>query len=1077
MADSGGLTPLVRFIREDDAHEDAFGAHTRLADAICDALEADPTLEVIGLFGAWGSGKSRVVKMLEARMASDTLRFFTYDAWVHQSDAPRRAFLEALIRHLEKHELADATQLQEALAKLLKKTETVEVESRPQVSIGFGLVLAMLLVAPIAGQFLRADWMRPLKGGWEVYAFGLPFSPYFVAAFWIALAPFLALVGISSYRAIQSLRGKQVGGGLTALFANKAKEVRRDLKRTDPEPTALEFQKFFRDLLELVRQSGDRRLVFVVDNLDRLPDQELMALWSSIRGLFHGEAQVGGQRSPTLLLPLDFTAVQRLYDKKEGVAQGFADKTFDLVFRVPAPVNSLWQRYLRDRMEYVFGANARPDWMDVAARILEDGDVDSRLPRAINIYVNELATLWLQWRREDVSFAAIAYYAARRGDLETQPWRMLQQPIPWMAEFDPRWTRGVAAIHYGAAPEVASQILIEEPLRDAITKFDRSAFLELGRLEGFGTVLRRTVEAYRTGGSSLSVTNAALLMAELDAMYDSNVRLAWACVADGVRSDGWEPASELDIKALSLILKHNAAPARARVRAGLGDKLQHRHETEIAAASGSIAAALRLAAHSAEEDNERYEPISLPASAKAAIVMAQDLGKDASLATIVVPDAKLGSELVAYRVAQMKPSRPVVDALVVWRPDFVWSSVYSAAISAVREGNTEAAIRVAELFGEIWRADPGARAALSSTLGSEVFLQRLVSLVDNRDAIGVALVSAVLLLPEEPEPRLGGMWRTLGPDDDLIGRIDHWLIAFAPDLSIDDLLARAARQSEVLSLVRAIVRRRVSLDPDAVSPKGAVKQLDRYLELLPPSVEPIFWQAIMCSPDFWRGLEKRPYAESDFQVAHSMAAVAEGRWAQQAHGFLVSRLSAASSADWRAALERGGPLFDQLAALPAGGSPLSGNSIAEALTISSATLVAKADTPLQTRWLEVVGRLGPTAQKHAYRALAGQMLEARAQRPARLLRTMGRALLKALRSLNRPELVLRKIVLPALQRPTDAIWLGQHATAIAAIVGAAPKGAITEALGEIDRRMALGQASPEHRLALKQLSGALASGR
>ena len=48
---------------------------------------------LIGLDGAWGSGKSNLVKIIESKL-KDTHHVFFYDAWGHQEDLQRRAFLE-----------------------------------------------------------------------------------------------------------------------------------------------------------------------------------------------------------------------------------------------------------------------------------------------------------------------------------------------------------------------------------------------------------------------------------------------------------------------------------------------------------------------------------------------------------------------------------------------------------------------------------------------------------------------------------------------------------------------------------------------------------------------------------------------------------------------------------------------------------------------------------------------------------------------------------------------------------------------------------------------------------------------
>jgi len=101
--------PVLNFIRDEPASEDQFGSHARLARAIASVIRTQKDLKVVGLLGAWGSGKSTVVKLVQDDLAKDDgnakVYCFSYDAWLHQSDPPRRSFLETLIKFLMDHKL------------------------------------------------------------------------------------------------------------------------------------------------------------------------------------------------------------------------------------------------------------------------------------------------------------------------------------------------------------------------------------------------------------------------------------------------------------------------------------------------------------------------------------------------------------------------------------------------------------------------------------------------------------------------------------------------------------------------------------------------------------------------------------------------------------------------------------------------------------------------------------------------------------------------------------------------------------------------------------------------------------
>ena len=83
--------------------------HQKLAEKIADEIANDRDCTIIGIDGGWGSGKSNLVGMIEKTLTqgSDAIAhtdrrysFFTYDAWGHQNDFPRRSILEELTSFL-----------------------------------------------------------------------------------------------------------------------------------------------------------------------------------------------------------------------------------------------------------------------------------------------------------------------------------------------------------------------------------------------------------------------------------------------------------------------------------------------------------------------------------------------------------------------------------------------------------------------------------------------------------------------------------------------------------------------------------------------------------------------------------------------------------------------------------------------------------------------------------------------------------------------------------------------------------------------------------------------------------------
>ena len=102
---SEGARPRISFLADQPAEADAFGSHSRVAGAVSRVIREADNINVVGLLGGWGTGKSTVVhairEELEPSAGEGPIHVFTYDAWLHQNDPPRRAFLEELIADLE----------------------------------------------------------------------------------------------------------------------------------------------------------------------------------------------------------------------------------------------------------------------------------------------------------------------------------------------------------------------------------------------------------------------------------------------------------------------------------------------------------------------------------------------------------------------------------------------------------------------------------------------------------------------------------------------------------------------------------------------------------------------------------------------------------------------------------------------------------------------------------------------------------------------------------------------------------------------------------------------------------------
>ena len=411
----------IRFIPDTEAINDAFGVHTQTANALGEIIISNitSTLRTVGLLGDWGSGKSTVIKFTQERLQQedkDKFFFFTFDAWLHQGDAPRRSFLESLINKGCSEELLDEAIYNDDKQKLQGRIENHEIKTTPVFTVWGILIALSLLFLPLAAriysnspgnefsnQNLLALFLTSLPAlialcnylFWRdlkllhkpttifslliiLLAVGLWFigfhriSAYVPDEYFKPLKIFVVVLlsGLSvfifwkyNYKFCITHRGKYKDRSVAELFINKSTtHVTNRIVKT-PDPTSIEFSSIFQNIIGGLGKKG-RILVVIFDNLDRVEKNLALNMWAMIRSLLICNVVPSNENNsnyakPFVIIPLDQTSIELLYNTNnkdgDGRSESFADKTFDVVLKLSPPIFSDWEEYLSQQITYAFG--------------------------------------------------------------------------------------------------------------------------------------------------------------------------------------------------------------------------------------------------------------------------------------------------------------------------------------------------------------------------------------------------------------------------------------------------------------------------------------------------------------------------------------------------------------------------------------------------------------------------------------------------------------------------------------------------------------------------------------------------
>jgi len=444
------------------------------------------------LEGDWGRGKSTIVNLLCARLAkNEDFLVVVFDAWAHQGDPLRRTFLERAINAAIAKGWIDKAKWVKRLEELRhrrKRSRTVETPALTYFAKWFA---ASLFISTLGfGLFLTG---LTEKLDWAIIAGAVATASPLYVLFW---------KGIGLFREPgQSAKDDDKSGW--ALFV--AKTVSETVSETSdtPDPTSVEFQDIFTDVMNEALAHPKRRVVLVLDNLDRVDAKDALAMWSTMQTF----VQHSGGADPTwfprlwVLLPYDRKSVLRLWQEEAAGSRGtsFLDKSISVRFEVPLPVLSDWQAYLGALLGEALPVHDAGEF-HAAYQVyaLYTANAGHRpAPRDLKLYVNMIGALHRQWH-DEIPLGDLAYYSLLWRDQHDVADALVSERIPE----DP--LRGIvsdeiidhlAMLVFNVEVERARELLLTDSIRAAFAAGDGEKLRSIAQSNdrGFWPVLEGMV--------------------------------------------------------------------------------------------------------------------------------------------------------------------------------------------------------------------------------------------------------------------------------------------------------------------------------------------------------------------------------------------------------------------------------------------------------------------------------------------------------------------------------------------------------------------------------------------------------
>lgn len=475
-------------------------AHTKIANVIADIIKKDE-IKLIGLEGEWGSGKSNIVKLLENKLSEEKYIFYTYDAWGHQEDLQRRSFLENLTE-LMKNKFSEED-WENKLKNLLSKKTEVEEKEVPR--LNKELILAIFILYfnnKITNQdFFELGSLIPIQ------------YPNLKKIAELILSNSIFILGfLSLYIFLKYLKKEKDGENKennlsTILYLYKGKVLNKKLETivSTKEPSVREFKNWMKEVSKTLRNKN-KRLIVIYDNIDRLQENKVKEVWSSIHTFFSED----DYDNIFVIIPFSkkhiLTAFKGKYNE---VNEGIIEKTFPVVYNVTPPVLVDWKNYFNENLELIF-LNINEEDKNII-RTLYNKNVEKITPRGIKSFINELKVL--NSIHTNIELKYISLFVLIKEKIQAD------FPNYFYGEEFPKYRRilgnntdkKIIALYFGIDEKDAIQVLLEREMIKNLENGDFSKIDEQSQINGFNEVLQKVITDLYGDGELQGIYRKALV--------------------------------------------------------------------------------------------------------------------------------------------------------------------------------------------------------------------------------------------------------------------------------------------------------------------------------------------------------------------------------------------------------------------------------------------------------------------------------------------------------------------------------------------------------------------------------------
>ncbi|MGC4123309.1 P-loop NTPase fold protein [Enterobacter sp.] len=523
----------LRLQTESPADQDLFrgSSHENVARNMARVIKT-PGVNIIGLEGELGSGKSTILRFLQGHLKGE-FTFINFDAERYHHGSTKKALIDVIHRGISEQCPAASEQLDKFKNQALGNI--VEYDKKVSSRLSW-LTVIFILLSLLSVQMLRFVLL-------DLNQYFSSNKPLISWLFAIEILAFLSpglLVGALAGIQCTGWYKKKGYSSVGDLFKRNSTDRIEETWLINKEVGAIELSEALRGFTseEVIPQGT--RFILIIDNLDRISADKVKELWSDmelIAGATHEHFRI--------VVPYSSRQVSASLAVAGFSGREFIAKRIPVSFQVPPLISAGWQEALRHYWKDTVNADVSLDCQE-ATVLLErwkPAEYPRITPRLMKKFVNDIHILNLTVpATEEQRYVLIALYllVVKYGDRDIKV--LLRDPRNNRTEsgvvpddFDElltltymqisrifnndtaRWSEFLMSIHYQSSVELARSELLDTPLKEAISSTNGTLLQELIGIWGFP-------EAWQRIAPQVQMRDWLVTVSQLDDSFQSQTQ-------------------------------------------------------------------------------------------------------------------------------------------------------------------------------------------------------------------------------------------------------------------------------------------------------------------------------------------------------------------------------------------------------------------------------------------------------------------------------------------------------------------------------------------------------------------------